>query len=151
MVWTLQKMFYFSWEISILIFFDKRSEHTKKLKSTLKQYGIAQLINKPTRYSELIDSCLDLVCSNSEHIANSVVCNLNLSDHELVLITRKKINIKQEKMSFTGRSYKNYDKVLFTARLLNQDWLVFDSKRDPEILWNTMHCTKYHDLRRSIY
>ena len=119
-------------------FLDKRSENTKKLKSILKQYGIDQLINKPTRYSELKDSCLDLVCSNLEHIANSVVCNINLSDHEMVLITRKKINIKKEKNSFSGRSYKDYDKVNFTERLLNQDWQVFDTETDPEILWNTM-------------
>ncbi len=42
---------------------------TKKLKETLELYQLHQLINKPTRVTELISSLLD-VCttSNPEHI-----------------------------------------------------------------------------------
>ena len=75
-------------------YLDKNSENTRKLKSCIKQFGIDQLINKPTRYSTLRDSCLDLICTNTDHIANSCVCNVNISDHEMVLVTKKKVQIE---------------------------------------------------------
>ena len=57
----------------------------------------------------------------------------------MVLATKgKKIKIKHEKVSFIGRSYKNYNKENFTQNLLNQNWLIFDTETNPEILWNTM-------------
>ena len=119
-------------------YLDKKSQDTKKLKTILKQFGIDQLINKPTRYSLLRDSCLDLLCTNSDYIAKSLVCNINLSDHEMVLLTRKKVTIKQEKITFVGRSYKNYDKNIFTERLLAQSWENFETESDPEALWDTL-------------
>ena len=81
--------------------------------------------DKPTRYSLLRDTCLDLIFTNSDYIANSRVCNLNLSDHELVFFTRKKITIKQDKITFSGWSYKNYNKNTFIRELLNQNWAIF--------------------------
>ena len=108
-------------------------------KVIFKQYGLDQVINKPTRYSAQKDSCLDLICTNSDHISNVCVCNINLSDHEMVLITRKKVKIKQEKITFIGRSYKNYDKAKFSERLLNQNWDSFNNENNnPELLWNTI-------------
>ena len=97
-----------------------------------------QKIKYPTRYSEIRDSCIDLVCSNSDCISKAVVCNVNLSDHEMVFFTRKRINVKQDKISFTGRSYKNYNKLIFKEMLLNQNWENFESHTDPTILWDTI-------------
>ena len=37
-------------------YLDKKSDNTSKFKATLKQYGLDQLILKPTRYSELRES-----------------------------------------------------------------------------------------------
>ena len=121
-------------------YLDRKAEGTKKLKSTLKQYayGFDQLINKPTRYSVLRDSCLDLLCTNSDCVLKANVCNINLSDHEMILFTRKKVNIKQEKITFTGWSYKNYNKDIFMQRLRNRNWDVFEDENGPEILWKTM-------------
>ena len=119
-------------------YLDRRSEDSKKLKGVLKQFGLDQIVNKPTRYSQTRDSCLDLICTNSDHIANVMVCNINLSDHEMVVFTRKKVKTKFEKIAFTGRSYKNYDKNNFTERLLNQNWECFETETNPETLWNKM-------------
>ena len=47
---------------------------------------------------------------------------MNLSDQEMVMCTRKKITIQSEEVTFTGRSYKNYNKEVFTENLLNQNW-----------------------------
>ena len=92
----------------------------------------------PTRYSETRDSCIDLVCSNSDCISKAVVCNVNLSDHEMIFFTRKRIKLKQEKISFTGRSYKSYDKHIFTETLLNQNSEKFETQTDPGTLWDTI-------------
>ena len=104
----------------------------------MKQFGLDQIINGPTRYTENRDSCLDIVCTNCDHIANSNVCDINLSDHEMVFFTRKRLTIKQEKVSFTGRSYKNYDKAIFMENLLNQNWSNFDEGTNVEALWKSM-------------
>ena len=119
-------------------YLDKKSDNTKRLKRLLKQFGMDQFINKPTRYSELKYSCLDLICSNSDYIANHKVCDINISDHELVMITRKKISIKSEKVTFTGRYYKNYDKELFSENLQNQDSAIFNENNNTEDLWSVM-------------
>ena len=64
---------------------------------TLKQFGFAQHIKDPTRYSINKNSCLDLICSNSDNIADAIVCDVNISDHELVFLTRKHFKTKIKK------------------------------------------------------
>ena len=89
-----------------LDYFDNKLPGVKELKNLLKQFGFLQLINTPTRYSANKNSCLDLICFNSNNISNIQVCEVNISDHEMVLVTRQHITIKENKTSFIGRSYK---------------------------------------------
>ena len=70
--------------------FDKNIKLAKELVNTLKQLGLRQLIKEPTRFSHNKNSCLDLFFTNSDIIACSGVGNLNISDHQLILLTRKK-------------------------------------------------------------
>ena len=83
---------------------DKKNQSTKKLIEITKSYGLRQLIKHPTRYSSDKDSILDLIFTNSDFISNSGVCDINLSDHQMVLAMRKKIKITKTKCRFTGRS-----------------------------------------------
>ena len=55
-------------------YLDKLSENTKQLKSLLKEFGLNQMITTPTRFSNVKNSCLDLICTNSDDISNVVVC-----------------------------------------------------------------------------
>ena len=121
-----------------LDYFDNKIHGVKELKITLQQFGFAQHIKDPTRYCVNKNSCLDLICSNSDNVSNAKVCNVNISDHELVIITRKHVKIKDKRTSFIGRSYKNYDKDWFTNQLQNIDWNQYDNVNDPTLLWENL-------------
>ena len=121
-----------------LDYFDNKIAGVKDLKLLLKQFGFIQHIVKPTRYSTNKDSCLDLICSNSNSIAHANVCDVNISDHELVIITRKHIKVKDKKTSFIGRSYKNYNKERFVNQLRNLNWNFIHDDTDPVLLWENL-------------
>ena len=63
---------------------------TKKLNEILELYQMRQLINNPTRVTELTQSLLDVcITSNPEHITHSGVLHLGISDHSLIYAIRK--------------------------------------------------------------
>ena len=83
-------------------FIEKGNQATKKLIDSIKPYGLRQLIKEPTRYSKAKNSCLDLFITNSDVVERTGVCDINLSDHQLIMLTRKRTNIKKRKIEFTG-------------------------------------------------
>ena len=123
-------------------FDDKKSLPTRELEFTTKSLNLKQLITSPTRTTfrngECTQTKIDLVFTNSEVILSTKVLNINLSDHQAVMVTRKKLYIKPRKISFVGRSYKNYVKVDFQEELQNANWGVFYTSQDPNFLWSTM-------------
>ena len=46
----------------------------------------------------------------------------NFSDHLVVAVKRKRVKIKCKKVSFKGRSYKNYIKGDMQRELLELEW-----------------------------
>ena len=123
-------------------FGDKKNPSFKELSFTTQALGLRQLVNSPTRYSfrEGIptNTTLDLIFSNSDCISSTRTLDLNLSDHLAVLVTRKKITLKKEKVEFKGRSYRNYDREAFQERLLNENWVPFFGSNDPNEQWDLM-------------
>ena len=77
---------------------DKNNKSGKEIVNILKQLGLRQLIKEPTRYSYNKNSCLDLFFTNSDIIARSGVSNINISDHQMILPTRKKAKFVKIKM-----------------------------------------------------
>ena len=114
---------------------DKNNDQAKEIVNTLKQLGLRQLIKEPTRYSQNKDSCLDLFFTNSDIIAESGVCNVNISDHQMILLTRKKPKFLKLKCSFNGRSYRNYNRELFQERIKDADWTFLDVNTSPNDQW----------------
>ena len=51
---------------------------------------LLQLIKKNTRITNTTATCIDLCYTNSNIVAKAKVWDVTLSDHELILITRKK-------------------------------------------------------------
>ena len=62
-------------------------------------------------------------------ILDSGVLDVNISDHELVYLIRKKSK------EFIGRSYYGYDRDVFVRNLENATWDTFYENNDPNILW----------------
>ena len=94
--------------------------------------GFRQIIDKPTCKG----NCIDLIFTNSNDIANSGVLDINLSDHDLVFATNKKMTPKREYIDFLGRSYRNYDANSFKNNLLTFDWFDYWTLDDPNSCWN---------------
>ena len=88
---------------------------TKQLIEFEQLSGLKQLILHPTRGQ----NCIDLTFSNSIDIANAGVLSMNISDHDLIFITKKKACIKRKQLSFKGCSYRNYDKGILQTQLIN--------------------------------
>ena len=72
--------------------------------------------------------------------------NLNISDHFAVYCTRKKIPIKHEKKSFTGRSYRNYIKEDFQDNILNADWKPFYNSVCAIECWDIIEKIIRHEI-----
>ena len=62
-----------------LDYLDNRVTGVKDLKLLLKQFGLTQYIKDPTRFSSTRDSCLDLICSNSNNISMAQTCTINIT------------------------------------------------------------------------
>ena len=88
---------------------EKGDQATQKLIGCIKAFGLRQIIKEPTRYSRANNSCLDLFIKDSNAISNVGVCDINLSDHLLILFTRRKASNIKKKCELTGRSYRNYN------------------------------------------
>ena len=63
--------------------------------------------------------------------------DINLSDHQLIYVQRKKMKISAKKV-FTGRSYRHYDANTFKADLVPEDWEEFYATNVPNKLLEIM-------------
>ena len=69
-------------------FLKPRDPNTKLLKWIEQSTGLKQQIKFPTRYCT-INSCIDLIFTNCQKINKVQIHNLNISDHQMISITRK--------------------------------------------------------------
>ena len=99
--------------------------------------GLRQLIIEPTHYGQ-INTTLDLIFTNSAHISKSGTIDFNISDHKCIYVTRKKKKCIHNKVSFKGRSYKNYNKESFQTKLQTESWDQFFQSDDPEFCWRIL-------------
>ena len=77
----------------------------------------------------------DNIFTNSDHVMEAGTLDWNLSDHLGVSVVRKRATGKYNKVEFTGRSYRNYDKNLFQTNLVNEDWDTFYNTHNPADCW----------------
>ena len=117
---------------------ERKNPNTKKLLELIKTFGLRQLIKTPTRYSKDKNSLIDVIITNSDFISNSGVCDVNLSDHQMIIATRKKARAKKQKCDFKGRSYRNYNKQTFQNLIINAEWNSFLLQETVTGKWNEM-------------
>ena len=94
--------------------------------------GLKQLIANPTRGL----NCIDLLFSNSNDIATAGVYPINISDHDMIFVTKKKAYNKRKKVRFVGRSYRNYNRDILQTQLRNAPWEEYWQLRDPNQCWS---------------
>ena len=113
------------------------NKDSKDLINLFNSFGLKQLIKDTTRFGNN-NSCIDLIFTNSDYISDSGTMDLNFSDHQAVYVTRKKLRTENKKMSFKGRSYKNYNKEIFQEKLSDDNWRSFFDSIDPDECWDLM-------------
>ena len=91
----------------------------KRLINFFKLHGMQQYINNVTRYSQTRHSIIDLIFTNSKYISKSGVLDINLSAHEMIFITKKKCKSPKRQCTFSGRSYRDYNKNTFQQAIQN--------------------------------
>ena len=113
----------------------KGGQSRKQLKEFEALTNLNQLIQVPTRYSTN-NSIIDLIFTNSSNIMNCGTLDLNLGDHEVIFVTRKKSKDKFNIVESVGRSYLNYNKELFQQQLKDHDWTSLNEITDANSYWN---------------
>ena len=96
------------------------------------------MINGPTHFGTWKNSCIDQIITNSHHVLESGVADVNISDHQLVFFVKKKKKDIPTKSNFQGRSYRNYDSRKLFELLDIQNWELFFQNDDPDVLWDIM-------------
>ena len=119
-------------------FLEKNNPNYKKLIDFIKPLGLRQLIKNTTRPSLDRESCIDLIITNSDSIEMAGVLNVNLSDHLLVHCSRRQIKLPKIKCSFTGRSYRNYNREVFKKNVQDSNWEKFDNSQTVTSKWEVL-------------
>ena len=116
-------------------YLDKNDVNTKILLQMELNIGLRQVINEPTRGRNIID----LIYTNSHDVASSGVVDFNVSDHDLIFISKKKKTVTRKQVSFMGRSYRNYNKELFQNNIKEANWDGFWLMQDPNECWDYIY------------
>lgn len=122
------------------------SNSKDNLYERMEDYGLRQLINRPTR-NKNVNTCIDLIFTNIIHVLSSGILLVNSSDHLPVYVSIKHKQSKVEKKEFVGRSYKNVDDQIFGDELRQVDWSSFDQCEDVEECWE-IYCNIHSVLDR---
>ena len=101
--------------------------------------GLNQIITEFTRITPTTCSVLDLIYTDSPHITEAGVININVSDHLPIFLIRKKNREKIKKKQVRGRSYKRYDSAIFIRELINCNWDEFYEARSVDTQWEIVN------------
>ena len=126
---------------------DPQSQNALYLVENLQHYGLLQTIEDPTRHGKNSHpSLIDHVYTNSKIILESGNITLNISDHDLIYIIRKKEKSHHSKLSFKGRSYRNYDREVFQENLEGLNWDEFYNSSTPDQAWNILRTNIQNEI-----
>ena len=119
-------------------YFTKQAVNTKKLIAFQNRFGLSQKVKRATRHSVRTQSLIDLIFTNMEHCESAGVIDLHISDHQPVFIVKKKSRDHRHKLTFTGRTYVRYSKVLLSDCLTNNVKVSFRNTAEPNECWELM-------------
>ena len=101
---------------------------TLKLLDICDSYQYRQLIDQPTRITQLKSSIIDLFLTNHPwNFSDSGVTDIGISDHCLVYVIRKTV---------TSRCFKNFIPDSFRTDLSMEPWHLIEQEHNPNIAWD---------------
>ena len=113
---------------------DIENSNIKRLKEMLNTYQLSQLINKPTRTTELTKTLLDLIICKTDDLKTVItdVVDVAISDHNLVYICRKVGIPRRKSRIIETRQYHKLNQVKFQNDL-KQALQHFNEHSDPNV------------------
>lgn len=118
---------------------------SRRLKHLMENFGLHQMIDKPTRIAEQSKTVLDhhYRCTHTEHVMFTSVPSFGLSDHNPTILVRKQnVNLRRKKNGkhewIFFRSLKKVDTDALTADLNKIPWSILDVySNDPDEMLHT--------------
>ena len=110
---------------------------TQKLLDICDSYQYSQLIDRPTRITQLTSSIIDLFLTNhSWAFSDSGVANIRISDHFLVYAVRKICIPKSNPKTVTSRCFKDFIPTSVRTDLSMVPWHLIEQEYNPDIAWD---------------
>ena len=127
------------WEVHIMGDFNLNalidSTATTRLNIIMSQAGLSQQITQPTRVTPSTATLIDHYFTNCKLIASAGSIPLNISDHDLIFLAKKKKPAVKVKANFRGRIYKNYDAIQFAEDLATSNLNAILEADDSVTAW----------------
>ncbi len=103
-------------------------------------FNLKQLIDQPTRTTELSTTLIDVVLVTNKSMVKSVgVTPVGISDHDLVHITLNFKKSRPKPIYISYRSFKHYDANEFARDISDVPWSVIDGFGDTEDKLEAFH------------
>ena len=117
----------------------RNSPDTIRVNRFLKDNSLKQLITSHTHLTHRGGSCIDWIITDCMYVKESGVLDELVSDHFSVFAIRKKNREVITKKWITFRTYKNFNKDVFSMLLLTNNWNPFFAARDVDVMWDMIH------------
>ena len=118
---------------------NKKSPNYKRIKFFERSNLLEQLICTTTRNTKTSSSLLDMAFIKMKHISQAGTLDSFISDHQPIFIIKKKEkNRGKMDLSFDGRSYRHYNKQVFSDNISSKNWTSFYDAPTPSEVWKEM-------------
>ena len=118
---------------------NKTAPSYKKLKFVITSNSLKQIITTTTRNTVSSSSLIDLILTNSSNVRDHGTLDTYISDHQPIFAIRKKLRDKSTgSATFTGRSYRNYNKQEFIDNLNGVNWAPFYGMDNVDEAWDVL-------------
>ena len=114
----------------------------KDFKTTINTLGYKQIVTTATRTTENSSTLIDIILTNTAtNISEVSVFALSLSDHDMVVCTRKVNRFKFEPQTIKCRNYSHYNENDFCDDVKNINWTSLESINDVNSALNFFNTT----------
>lgn len=114
----------------------QKNPNSKAIADMLDDMGLKQIIKLPTRCSPNKETLIDHCYIRMDHIASCGTINLELSDHKMIFVVKKKATIKHKSSHYWCRDLNNFVPSDFNKTLSLHNWGRFYALSNPNDAWN---------------
>ena len=116
----------------------KKCVTTRQISQFEAEHALKQIIDKPTRYSKMKNSTLDLIFTNVKYVTDYGVYNYNVSDHKLIYAIKKKPRNCKLTTLHRGRTYRHCtpETLKEAVRGANKQHIL--TENDPTRCWDKL-------------